>query len=228
MPFSFGSIRKDFEAIFGAWLKYQKTVEDSLHLYFSTIENNHLYANHVILFLAQALEVYHRSLPDKFSATVESKADFKVRVKRMTAGLPKSDAKWLQGALVFLNQPTLNTRLMEIFREKRKFLGSFLAPEEVFAERVRHTRNHFTHWGEKKGRNVVPDEEMFPFMHQLRVVLKVCFLSDIGIPDHIVSGMVRKFSWTVVNFTEDDTDEPDTQPKTQLPPPKKTRKRKRG
>lgn len=221
MPFSFGSIRNDFEAIFSKWLAYHKSVTDSLHLFFSTIENGHLYSNHIILFLAQALEVYHRSLPTRFSSSIESKSNIKQRLERLTAGLSKADAKWLRAALAFSNQLTLNMRLMEIFREKRKFLGEFLAPEELFAERIRHTRNHFTHWGEKKGRNVVSDEEMFPLIHQLRVVLKVCFLSDIGMPDHIVNRLVRKFSWTVVNFTEDDTDEQQTHPTAALPPAKK-------
>jgi len=227
MPFSFTRIRADFEGILRRWFSYQDLVNDPIHLYFSTIENPHLYSNHIVLFLAQALEVYHRSLPKKFPQDAESKTAFRQRLQRLTREMSKADAKWLRAALAYANQPTLNTRLLQIFEEKRKYLGSFLGDEAKFAERVRHTRNHFTHWGQTKSKHVVPDEEMFPFIHQLQTVLKVCFLSDIGMPDQIIREAVKKFSWTVINFTEDDSDEPGERPDLALPAPVKKGKKQK-
>jgi len=230
MLFAFTDVGSEFGAILNRWFGYHEQLDDVLNLYFSTVENPHLYSNHVFLFLAQALEVYHRSQPAKFAQALESKAEFRKRLARLTKDASKPDAKWLRAALAFANSPTLNTRLLEIFHEKRPILGDFIGNEKEFADLVRRTRNHFTHWSEntKKPGRIAGDDELFDLSFRLKVILQVCFLSDIGVPERIVKKLLDVPKWTVVSFDEEDDDEVSGSetPTLRLPAPKKGRRAK--
>lgn len=213
MLFTFADVRSAFRRMLPTWLRYGSTFSDALSLYFSCLENKHLYGNHQILFLAQALEVYHRTHVERYKQAVETKAEFRARRKRLTANLDPDDAQWLTDKLQWVNQPTLNERLLDIFESKRSLLGTFLGDEAAFARRIKDLRNHYTHYAAKKKN---PDDDhpsdSFELCYKMRIVLQVCFLSDIGVPEPIIKKLLRKFDWTVVNFTEVDEDEPPIQP----------------
>lgn len=231
MLFAFTDVRSEFGTILNRWFDYHEQLDDALNLYFSTVENQHLYSNHVFLFLAQALEVYHRSQPTKFAQAIESKAEFRKRLARLTKDANKADAKWLRAALAFANAPTLNTRLLEIFREKKPILGDFIENEKEFTDLIRRTRNHFTHWSEKTKKlgRIADDDDLFDLSYRLKVILQVCFLSDIGVPERIVKKLLAVPKWTVVSFDEeDDVDVSGPQtPQLRLTAPKKRKKAKR-
>lgn len=206
MLFPFTAVQKQFGIMLVNWFSYQKTMRDVLNLYFSTRENPHLYSGHQFLFLAQAMEVYHRCNTTRYSQVVESKANFKERRKRLKKYLSKVDAKWLDDRLQHANQPNLNQRLLEILSDKRHLLGNYLGDERQFAEIVKCTRNYLTHWSVKKNASkyIADNDKLFEVIQDLRAVLLVCFLSDIGVPDSIVKKVLRRTEFAIVRYDEED------------------------
>ena len=72
---SFDDLGQDAGRIIRRWFEYHERLEPALNLYFAVIFNRSLYSNHRFLFLAQALEVYHRINPS-FTGGVQPQQSF--------------------------------------------------------------------------------------------------------------------------------------------------------
>jgi hypothetical protein len=170
------------DAILRRWFDYHEKLEAALNLYFAVVFNRGLYNNHRFLFLAQALEVYHRNNPN-FVGHVEPTAKFKRRVRSIIGAAPESDRNWVKEKLCYANEKTLADRLSEILSTAPTEVDRFIPNRGEFAEKVRHTRNYYTHFSRElrlKGK-AVADSELTPLTEQMRGLLLLCFLRDLGI-----------------------------------------------
>ncbi len=163
------------------WFILQPQLKDVLNLYFSTIFSPSLYTNHQFLFLAQAIEVYHRTNP-KFEHWVQPKLQFRERKKRIIEAIP-NEAAWLKEKLAFANEKTYAERLREVSLEHEGVIGSFIPDLHRFVRVVKTTRNHFTHYSTPDDRmeDVAKGVGLMELTDKLRTLLEVCIFSDIGI-----------------------------------------------
>jgi len=106
---SYHDIKERFSEVLQKWYELEAQVEDALDLYFATIFNPNLYSHQVILSLAQALEVYHRSSPS-FEGCLQPKIEFRERKRRIVEAVPE-EAEWLNEKLAHANEKTLAQRL---------------------------------------------------------------------------------------------------------------------
>lgn len=173
------------------WRDYRQKHHAVLSCYFSTIFNRHLYANHEFLFLAHALELYHQL---HFDGSYQPAVDFKMRIDRIAAIVPdKDEATWLRERLAGANRKTLADRLRELIAAKQPLLGELVPDSEKFVQRVKDTRNYYTHYDEelpKKGR-VAEDAELYETTQAMRALLEVCFLQDLGISPAAISKVIK-------------------------------------
>ena len=106
---SYHDIKERFSEVLQKWYELEAQVEDALDLYFATIFNPNLYSHQVILSLAQALEVYHRSSPS-FEGCLQPKIEFRERKRKIVEAVPEETA-WLNEKLAHANEKTLAQRL---------------------------------------------------------------------------------------------------------------------
>jgi hypothetical protein len=136
--------------IFVRWFAMEQQVRDCLNLYFATIFGRQLYSHQTFLFLAQAVEVYHR-LNMNFVNQVQSKAEFKRHKNRILESVP-DERDWLYEKLAHANEKTLAQRLEELLGSHSDEVSEFIPDPQEFAEVVKNIRNHFTHYSTGKKR----------------------------------------------------------------------------
>ena len=179
---SFDDLGQDAGTIFRRWFEYHERLEPALNLYFAVIFNRSLYSNHRFLFLAQALEVYHRINPS-FTGGVQPSAEFRERVSRLISAVAPEELSWVKEKLQHANEKTLAQRIEEILSTAPNEVDQFIPHRADFAAKVRHTRNYYTHLLtelREKGKDA-GDEELPRLAEQMRGLVLLCILRDLGI-----------------------------------------------
>lgn len=197
MTLPYKEIAADFPDVLKRWFDYHSKLDSALNLYFATIFNRKLYENHQFLLLAQALEVYHNSNP-AYSPSVQPRDEFRKRLRKFACCVPKSERAWLIEKLQHANQKTLAQRLDDILDQHSAETQKFIPDRSKFANQVRHTRNYYTHFDEKlreKGK-VAQGDDLGWLIQQMRTLLTVCFLKDLGISGTPLSRVVRVIQQT--------------------------------
>jgi hypothetical protein len=145
--------------------------------------------------LAQALEVYHNSTP-RFTSSVQTKAEFRKRLKTLLCLAPKAERVWLIEKLQHANQKTLAERLGEILDQHASAVQKFIPNREDFADKIRHTRNYYTHFDDelRRKRKVVEGDELTRLVQQMRTLLSICIFEDLGISGEPISRLIRELS----------------------------------
>jgi hypothetical protein len=179
---SFADLGQDAGTIFRRWFEYHERLEPALNLYFAVMFNRSLYSNHRFLFLAQALEVYHRINPS-FTGAVQPSAEFRERVSRLISAVEPEEQSWVKEKLQHANEKTLAQRIEEILSTAPSEVDQFIPDREDFAAKVRHTRNYYTHFlAELREKGKAADDEELPRLtEQMRGLLLLCILRDLGI-----------------------------------------------
>ena len=178
----FEEISSYASSIFKRWFECHDRLEPVVDLYFIIVRNRALTVPSRFLFLAQALEVYH-AYSGKFSSTDQSADVHKARVKAILQSAPTEHQPWLKAKLCYSNQKTLAQRLAEILSLHGNEASSLTAGIADFADKVRHGRNYYTHYGQKPRRSgKVPEgSELARITLALQALLQVCLLKELGI-----------------------------------------------
>lgn len=192
VPFS--EISTFFPDVVTKWFDYHARLDAVMNLYFAVIFNPNLYINHQFLFLAQALEVYHRS-NSSFVGYVEPKSVFRSRRDKIIALAPDEEKEWLKEKLCHANQKTLAERLDDILSSNRLEAEKLIDNIPRFAEAIRHTRNYHTHFEKeaKESNKVIHDiKEMVKIVSQMEALLGICILKDLGITGAPIDRLISR------------------------------------
>lgn len=192
MLVSYRDISENFGEIIKRWFELEESLNHVLNLYFATIFVPGLYINQTFLLLAQALEVYHRTSPN-FDSQVQSKATFRDRKKGIIEKVP-DEKDWLTEKLAHANEKTLAQRLDELIGLHQKEVDQFIEDTGEFSDTIRHTRNHFTHYGagEKGMEKVAEGIQLMDLTAKMQTLLELCIFSDLGISGAPISRMIQK------------------------------------
>jgi len=151
--FRFYEVEDKIGKIMNNWLKLESKLDVVTQSYFTIIYSSVMYNTQKFLYLAKAIEGYHRLTMNN---QVISKTEHKKRMKEIKKSLPPQYKKMVMEKLSFLNEPTLNTRLLDIIDKFDFVLGKSTTKKvERFTQTFRHTRNPLTHLGTKAGKQKV-------------------------------------------------------------------------
>ena len=186
-------VRGDSSQLAAAIATWFSTPEEFLpleNLIYGTIRHSSLFVETEFLSLAQALESLHR-LTDK--ATIVEPNVFKQALKTLchlidhTCGDSPLAARFLDGVR-YANEPTFHTRMQSLLsRVNGEALKKLIGDPVVFERTLRQTRNHFTHAGIPKKKDVITDgKQLFLFNQKLHVLLRLLMLKSIGFSDDAV------------------------------------------
>jgi ApeA N-terminal domain 1 len=192
MLVSYRDISENLSAVIKRWFELEESLDDVLNLYFATIFVPELHINQTFLFLAQALEVYHRK-SSNFQNQVQSKADFRARKKKIVDRVP-DEKEWLKEKLAHANEKTLAKRLDELTGQHKEDVAKFIDDTKAFADTIRHTRNHYTHYGtEGKGmEKVAKGIQLMDLSAKMQTLLEICIFADLGISGAPIDRMIQK------------------------------------
>jgi hypothetical protein len=164
------------------WFIYHERMEEVLDLYFAVVFNITLSGNLNFLLLAQALEVYHKST-NTLTSIVQPTEEFSARRNAILECAPEEERDWLREKLHFANQKTLAEKLSDILRRHESIVSRFVPDTKAFANKIRHTRNYHTHYDRElrdKGK-VAFGNDLFELTFQMRALVEICILDDLGI-----------------------------------------------
>ena len=203
MLFFFADV-KDFGNVFEAWLNKRELYESVFDLLLITMYSPDLYLHYKFLNMIQALEAYHtikyegiyqdqkiyqkgiytefRKILDEFPSENDDKEN----------GISEEFRNALIGKLKNQTRFSLETRLKEILRDilpllPNNFIGTDIA---IFAKKASETRNALTHHDKEKRKKAAQGRELFQLFHSLSVVLQICLLREINIPDESIQDLI--------------------------------------
>lgn len=190
---SYQEVADSFGAIVRKWFQVHKELEPVVELFLAVRSNRPATIESRFLFLAQAIEVYHSRLPH-FSSAEQPKDVHRTKIKEIICAAPKEHRRWLNGKLAFSNQKTLAARIDEVLALHQAEVSILTQGIESFAEKVRHTRNYYTHYSQGSlKKKVAEGSELFHITFASEALLQICLLKELGISGEPIRRVLNRF-----------------------------------
>jgi hypothetical protein len=144
----FKDLLSDLPAIVNKWFALDETLKPVVDLFMLVRSQSAPTIEMRFLVLAQALEAFH-SRASGFIGTDMPRAEHRARISTLVACVPPEHQDWLREKLAHANQKTLANRLADIFERHSAEVALLTADVSDFANKVKNTRNYYTHYGEE-------------------------------------------------------------------------------
>lgn len=178
MLFGLHHVQDRLEAILQSWFAKQELLRPVFDLYFGAIYNRRAYLEQTFLSLIQAIETYHRRVHS--SATEDPPDLHRKRLKAIVDAAPEPHRAWLNEKLAFSNELTLSERIDAVLSRCPQLVERIVGDKKAFNTRVRKARNYLTHLDPKSERAAPKGMELYPLTIQLRTLLELQLLSELG------------------------------------------------
>jgi hypothetical protein len=179
---------------FDRWLEIYEKFEASMDLYFGYKTGAHKYIESNFLFLAQALEVYHRKVSNE---TLKEKNEFQ-ELKQRIVNLAwqicsKEEIEWLSDKLRFGNELSFRKRLKEIIQPFCKHIANNSKKCKSIINTIVDTRNYLTHYDNNKNSdsNIAQGNEFAFYCLKMEALLQVTFLKELGFSIEQIDNIVE-------------------------------------
>lgn len=197
MLFGLWDVEDAFETVLQAWFAKADVLSPVHDLYFAAMFGGAFYLQTRFLNFAQAVESYHRRTDMR---TYVPKALFKRVASRLRKvfdaddlALPEEARRAFRDNLAHFNELSLRTRLVEVM-DRCGDLSAFLIPDrEAFLVAAVQTRNYLTHYGRKQAHVADDAEGLYRLSRQLRYLLEVSLLAELGLPPSTREAIVRRY-----------------------------------
>jgi hypothetical protein len=210
MLFRFSDVENNLGSFFEAWINKREEYEPVFDLLMATMYSSSLYLGYKFLNIIQALEAYHTSkyedsyqdkkiyekgLYKKFREVLDK---FPSESDNQENGISDEFRNALKGKLKNQTSFTLETRLKEILNKVSSLLPNkpdFIGNEEdreLFSRRASETRNALTHHNKEKRQQAARGRELFQLFHTLTVILQICLLRELNLPDESIKILVER------------------------------------
>lgn len=210
MLFRFSDVETNLGSFFEAWINKREEYEPVFDLLMATMYSSSLYLGYKFLNIIQALEAYHTSkyegsYQDRkiykkglYKKFIEVLNDFPSESDNQENGISDEFRNALKGKLKNQTSFTLETRLKEILNKvssllpnKPDFIGN-KKDRELFSKRASETRNALTHHNKEKRQQAARGRELFQLFHTLTVILQICLLRELNLPDESIKILVER------------------------------------
>jgi hypothetical protein len=210
MLFRFSDVETNLGSFFEAWINKREEYEPVFDLLMATMYSSSLYLGYKFLNIIQALEAYHTSkyegsYQDRkiykkglYKKFIEVLNDFPSESDNQENGISDEFRNALKGKLKNQTSFTLETRLKEILNKvssllpnKPDFIGN-KKDRELFSKRASETRNALTHHNKEKRQQAARGRELFQLFHTLTVILQICLLRELNLPDESIKILVDR------------------------------------
>lgn len=193
MFFCYSDIASGFEGCLKKWFSKSELLAPVYDLYFATLYNPAMYLQHEFLSLAQSIESYHRRI---FGGEYVSKNEYKPILEALKASIPAEiDSGFresLKYRMQYLHEYSLKKRLEAIVNSCGNILATIIPDKAEFVEDVYNTRNFLTHYDKSLEGKSKRGDELYKRTKQLKFLIEVCLLREMGVPDDDISKLVSR------------------------------------
>ena len=190
MPLPYRKIEEVFGEVIAKWFSCRERLEPVFNLYFDVQYKRQRFNENSFLNTIQAVETFHRRTRKN---SVLDKNEHKQRIEGILKSVNAEDAQWLKEKLMFSNEPSLHQRLEDLIKSyEMPLLVKIIGDKQAFIQRVKWSRNYYTHYDSSNEKKALTDSELFYENEKLKILLKTCLLKEIGFDeDKINEAMSR-------------------------------------
>lgn len=172
------------------WQKGFNAFRDALDFYFSIDpeSDTDVALEHHFLSVTDALESYHRQVGKKQFDLPE--ADHEARLKKVLESAPPEHRDWLESKLQHSNEVSLRSRTKQLYDEQPENVKELLGKRSQIAGDIVDTRNYLIHHSIKLKASALSGLELWRAIKKVRLILQVCFLRQMGLPDDAISAVI--------------------------------------
>jgi hypothetical protein len=187
MNIAYRDLQAEWPTVLAKWFNFYDRMEDIFNLYLTVVLAPDLADHHKFLFLAQAIEGFHRARPDSKDKKLPP-AEYKRRKAKVLESAPETEREWLTDALEYPPGNTLLERLDDIMKPLKHLIADSFDNLDSFSLTVKNARNYLTHPG-----NTEPQSYDYrDLWKKLRTILEICFLREIGVPEPVFAVIARR------------------------------------
>jgi len=189
MLLPFKDVENNFSDLLSNWAQKSEVLKPVIDLFFAGIYLSS-YPENEFLNLIQAIETYHRRIVGgEYQPEVAFlNGLYKLLVEAIPQDVSSDFRSSLQnGKLRYAYEFSLRKRLLLICEHISEIIQiNFLINHKAianFAERISNTRNYLTHYShELKELAITDGYELSVVNYQLRLIISICFLEQLGVP----------------------------------------------
>ncbi len=179
LPFTLASLGDKRQDAISRWHAARESYGPTFDLYFSVMRSPTIPVEHKFLFLAQALESFHRRT---FQAEACAIAKHETKLIAILDRVPKEHKKWLRGRLRYSHEPTLQERFKALHDSLPDRLKAAIGDGARFADMMSKTRNYLTHFDEKSREGALSSvQELWAANQQLTATIKTLFIRTLNL-----------------------------------------------
>ncbi len=201
MLFDYNQIKDEFPEIIKNYYAKHDLIEPAFNLLFEQFYNGNRFSENTFLNLAQASETFHARIHNH---TKIPKEDYKKMEKEILKVTSKKYHTWLKDQFCFGNSLNLHTRLSELISKySNEITDKIITDRELFIKQVKHSRNYYTHYSEKRKNNVLKGHELFLLSEKLKILLVCAILMEIGFTKEKLTKLLDNIKWRNFNHIAD-------------------------
>lgn len=191
-------IENNLPNLIRAWVEKSDKLKSVYDLYFAGYYRS-MYSEDKFLNLTQALETYHRSI---YGGQFEKEDVFlKGTYKKLVEAIPQNLSEDFKdslrgGKLRYAHEYSFRKRILLLTNHILENMPvGFLSETKErnnFAKRIADTRNYLTHHSPELAEIAITSTKgLFLLITQLRLIMKICLLEELGIPFNIINTFLK-------------------------------------
>ena len=174
--FTYQNIESNFSLIFQNWAQLYVDIEPVINILQECFSSRSIVAENRFLNVMQGIETFHRR---RRRNEKETKDIHKSKIQNILDSCPEECRLWLKGRLAFSNEPTLNERLVELFKEIDTVLYEHLFKDsEAIIKQSKNNRNYYTHYDKSLEKKALKGSELFHLTERLKIFLLIVVLKE--------------------------------------------------
>jgi hypothetical protein len=190
--FTYKTIEDDFKIIFKKWYELNDIIEPVVNVLQECFGNRNIIIENKFLNLMQGIETFHRR---RRQNEKEPKESYKKKISEIMNSCPTDFQDWLKERLSYSNEPTLQFRLENLFKELDISLKEHLfSNHETLIQQSKISRNYYTHYGTELENKALKGTELFKLTERLKIFLLILLLKETDINDDKVNVIVTNAS----------------------------------
>ena len=158
------------------WFIKRELLQPILDLYFTTVHNRSIPIHLEFLSYIQAIESYHRRTKKNKILSTEKFCKLKEEILSL---LNEEQKQLVESKVPFANEPTLNDRLIDIFREYYEFKFFFSIDQDQFIRDIKNSRNYLTHYTKSLEKKSLKGADLSQATRILRAILQLLLLLEL-------------------------------------------------
>lgn len=181
--FFYTDVKEQVGEIFRRWLALQndphkETLRTVCSLFLNTsYHQDRMFLDTQFLNITQSAELYHRT---QYHETLLSKSDFKEFRDSVSQCVPEKYRIWFDEQVRFSNDATLTQRLTHLFDSSSDVMNKLFADRDSFVQKVKNTRNYFTHYSPDIKAKAATDVELLVLTRALYIMMLRLVLMELG------------------------------------------------